>query len=185
MPSMRYLMVRSAKGASRTTHDGCAAPGFRPEANSFTCSVAGAGSCPRATPTFPAVGVRSRSRSRNLCPRVSRDHRSWPAEANAASGSGGTGNIRSAMIRTLRCTWITFVSTRCNTVWWNIRRIGRILRFAGVWPAGFIRQDGWAVVSNRGRPASSDESETESGRSAVGTVRGGMRYAVPPYACYL
>ena len=40
MPSMRYLMVRSAKGASRTTHDGCAAPGFRPEANSFTCSYA-------------------------------------------------------------------------------------------------------------------------------------------------
>ena len=38
-----YLMVRSAKGASRTTHDGCAAPGFRPEANSFTCSVARAG----------------------------------------------------------------------------------------------------------------------------------------------
>jgi hypothetical protein len=40
MPSIRYLMVRSAKGASRTTHDGFAAPGFRPEANSFTCSFA-------------------------------------------------------------------------------------------------------------------------------------------------
>lgn len=41
MPSIRYLMVRSAKGASRTTHDVCAAPGFRSEANSFTCSQAG------------------------------------------------------------------------------------------------------------------------------------------------
>ena len=41
MPSIRYLMVRSAKGASRTTHDGCAAPSLRPEANSFTCSFAG------------------------------------------------------------------------------------------------------------------------------------------------
>jgi hypothetical protein len=34
-------MVRSAKGASRTTHDVCAAPGFRPEANFFTCSQPG------------------------------------------------------------------------------------------------------------------------------------------------
>ena len=40
------------------------------------------------------------------------------------------------------------------------------------------------MVSNRGRPASSDKSETESGRSALEAVRGGMRYAVPPYACW-
>jgi putative transposase len=44
--------------------------------------------------------------------------------------------------------------------WGRIRRIGRILRFADVWPTGSIRQDGWAVVRNRGRQASSGEPET-------------------------
>jgi hypothetical protein len=45
---------------------------------------------------------------------------------------------------------------------WNIRRIGRILRFAAAWPTGSIRQDGRAVVMNRGRQASCGEPETES-----------------------
>ena len=159
----------------------------------WTAAFAGAGSCPRVTPTSPVGGVRSRSRSRNRCPPVNRDHQSWPAEANAAFGSGGTENIPSAMIRTLRLTWTTFISTRPPTLpspggggglgRGNIRRIGRILRFAGVWPTGSIRQDGRAVVMNRARQASSRKSETGSERSAVGAVRGGMRYAVPPYAC--
>ncbi len=41
MPSITYVMVRSAKGASRTTHGGRAAPGFRFETNSFTRSKTG------------------------------------------------------------------------------------------------------------------------------------------------
>ncbi len=41
MPSITYLMVRSAKGASRTTHGVRAAPGFRFETNSFTRPQAG------------------------------------------------------------------------------------------------------------------------------------------------
>jgi hypothetical protein len=41
MPSITYVMVRSAEGASRTTHGGHAAPGFRFETNSFTRSEAG------------------------------------------------------------------------------------------------------------------------------------------------
>jgi hypothetical protein len=41
MPSIAYVMVRSAEGASRTTHGSCAAPGFRFENNSFTRSFAG------------------------------------------------------------------------------------------------------------------------------------------------
>ena len=39
------------------------------------------------------------------------------------------------------------------------------------------------MVRNRGGQASSGESETESERSAVGAVQGGMRYALPPHAC--
>ena len=42
MLSTTYVMVRSAEGASRTTHGGRAAPGFRFETNSFTRSFAGA-----------------------------------------------------------------------------------------------------------------------------------------------
>jgi hypothetical protein len=42
MLSIMYVMVRSAEGASRTTHGGRAAPGFRFETNSFTRSFAGA-----------------------------------------------------------------------------------------------------------------------------------------------
>ena len=41
MLSITYVMVRSAEGASRTTHGGRAAPGFRFETNSFTRSCAG------------------------------------------------------------------------------------------------------------------------------------------------
>lgn len=41
MLSITYVMVRSAEGASRTTHGGRAAPGFRFETNSFTRSQAG------------------------------------------------------------------------------------------------------------------------------------------------
>jgi hypothetical protein len=48
-PGMTYFLnainnvrhVRSAEGASRTTHGGRAAPGFRFETNSFTRSFAG------------------------------------------------------------------------------------------------------------------------------------------------
>ena len=39
------------------------------------------------------------------------------------------------------------------------------------------------MVRNRGGQASSGQSETESERSAVGAVQGGMRYALPPHAC--
>jgi hypothetical protein len=42
MLSITYVMVRSAEGASRTTHGGRAAPGFRFATNSFTRSFAGA-----------------------------------------------------------------------------------------------------------------------------------------------
>jgi hypothetical protein len=42
MLSITYVMVRSAGGASRTTHGGRAAPGFCFETNSFTRSFAGA-----------------------------------------------------------------------------------------------------------------------------------------------
>ena len=41
MLSITYVMVRSAEGASRTTHGGRAAPGFRFETNSFKRSQAG------------------------------------------------------------------------------------------------------------------------------------------------
>ena len=41
MLSIMYVMVRSAEGASRTTHGGRAAPGFRFETNSLTRSKAG------------------------------------------------------------------------------------------------------------------------------------------------
>jgi hypothetical protein len=40
MISITHGTVRSAKGASRTTHGGRAAPGFRFETNSFTRSQA-------------------------------------------------------------------------------------------------------------------------------------------------
>ena len=40
MLSITYVMVRSAEGASRTTHGVRAAPGFRFETNSFTRSFA-------------------------------------------------------------------------------------------------------------------------------------------------
>ena len=41
MLSITCVMVRSAEGASRTTHGGRDAPGFRFETNSFTRSKAG------------------------------------------------------------------------------------------------------------------------------------------------
>ena len=41
MLSTTYVMVRSAEGASRTTHGNRAAPRFRFETNSFTRSKAG------------------------------------------------------------------------------------------------------------------------------------------------
>ena len=41
MLSLTHVMVRSAEGASRTTHGGRAAPGFRSETNSFTRLQAG------------------------------------------------------------------------------------------------------------------------------------------------
>jgi hypothetical protein len=41
MISILYVIVRSAEGASRTTHGGRAAPGFRFETNSLTRSKAG------------------------------------------------------------------------------------------------------------------------------------------------
>jgi hypothetical protein len=41
MQLITYVMVRSVEGASRTTHNGRAAPGFRFETNSFTRSHAG------------------------------------------------------------------------------------------------------------------------------------------------
>jgi hypothetical protein len=41
MLSITYVMVRSAGGASRTTHGGRAPPSFRFETNSFTRSEAG------------------------------------------------------------------------------------------------------------------------------------------------
>jgi REP element-mobilizing transposase RayT len=47
---------------------------------------------------FPAVGGRSRSRSRSLCPAANSDHSLCRAEVNMASGRGDTGNTRFAMI---------------------------------------------------------------------------------------
>ena len=53
MLSIMYVMVRSAEGASGTTHGGRAAPGFRFEANSLTRSQAG---------THPGPGASFRPR---------------------------------------------------------------------------------------------------------------------------
>jgi hypothetical protein len=50
MLSITYVMVRSAKGASRTTHGGRAAPGFRFETNSLTRSQAGTHACNECRP---------------------------------------------------------------------------------------------------------------------------------------
>jgi hypothetical protein len=65
------------------------------------------------------------------------------------------------------------------------RGIWQRLRFAGVWPKGSIRQNGWVVVMNRGRQASRVNPKRKASGAQPGTVRGGMRYAVPPYACWL
>src|SRR5271154_1446181 len=50
MPSITYLMVRSAEGASRTTHGGNANPVFRFGGNSFTRSKSGIHSRPAHRP---------------------------------------------------------------------------------------------------------------------------------------
>ena len=51
-------------------------------------------------------------------------------EGGAASGSGASGSMPSAMSGVLARTWITFITTRSNTGMWSegfIRRIGEAL----------------------------------------------------------
>jgi hypothetical protein len=88
--------------------------------------------------------------------------------ANAAFGSGDIGSTRSAMIETLRLTWITSISTRSSTVWWRTRRIGRIRHFIGAPPAGYILPGGSAATKSCSRRGSGAERS------------GGMRSAFPP-----
>jgi hypothetical protein len=120
----------------------------------------------KAMATFPAGGAQSRSLSPNRCPATNRDPPSWPAAASAASGNGATGSTRSATIAILRPTSTTPISTRSSTVWCNTLRIGRILRFIGVWPPGCILPGGSAAAARRWRRVSGNEIETVRSRSA-------------------
>ncbi len=158
----------------------------------WTPAFAGAGCCRKAMPIFPVGGGRSRPRLQNRRRSASRDRRSWPAEANAAFGSDAIGSTRSAMTATSRPTWTTRISTRSSTVLWRTRRIGLTRRFIGALPAGYTLPAGRAAAMNRNRPANGSEAKRrkQAGgrggrRSGSGrpTGRGGMRCAVPPYAC--
>ena len=109
---------RLAGGADRCVA-GSRAAGACPGAFSYRC--VGGVARPHALPVdvagrrrrFPRpAGGLSRPRSRNPCPRANCGHRSCKAGANAASGSIGIGNTRSAMIGTTPFIWTTRILTR-------------------------------------------------------------------------
>jgi hypothetical protein len=136
----------------------------------FPTTCTACGPCRKAMPIPPVAGARSRPHSRNQCLSANRGHSSWPIGANAASGSGGTGSIRSATIRTSPLTWTTRISTQSSTVWWNTRRIGRTPRFGGASPAGCIRARGLAAAASHKKRASGGETKPEGGAAQGGTA---------------
>jgi hypothetical protein len=97
------------------------------------------------------------------------------------------------MIATSLLTWTTRISTQSSTVSWRTRRIGRIRRFIGASPLGYILPGGRAAAMNRNRLVTGSESKrrkqaecmtaSRSKERAPVRGRGGMRCAVPPYAC--
>jgi hypothetical protein len=84
-------------------------------------------------------------------------------------------------------------STRSSMVSWRTRRTGRIRHFADASPVECIPPTGGAAAMSRNRLANAVKSRRRKQAEGHGhsisrarrpTSPGGMRYAVPPYACF-